>query len=191
MQVISWSDFLSSSSPLFEQASALCIGSFDGPHRGHYEIFKKVLSYSRENNTRAGIITFSKTITSIKKQNDYMGDISPLTARLGIFAELGFDFCILIDFSENFAHLEGEDFFKLLKEKLNLVYICEGQDFKCGYKGAFKKDEIFAWGRENSVQTEFIPLVMDEGERISSSKIRKMLKEHEEKKARLLLTALP
>ncbi len=194
MEIINWSEITKENFSLsrnFQNGSALCIGSFDGPHRGHYEIFKKVLSHSDNNSLKSIIVTFSRPVTGIKKQNDYLGDISTLDQRLSVFSSLGFDYCVLIDFSEAFAGLSGEEFFSILKNKLNIKYICEGLDFKCGHKGSFKMNEIILWGKKNGVETEFIQLVLEEGERISSSKIRKMLKEHKENEARSLLTALP
>ena len=191
METLSWEQLVNENVALFPEGTALCIGSFDGPHRGHYEIFKNVLSFSKENGKKSGVVTFARPLTGIKESSSYKGDISTLSDRLSVFQDLGFDFCVVIDFSESFSHLDGSEFFSILKKSLNLSYVCEGTDFRCGYKGSFSRTDIEEWCKNNSVSCDFIELVLDDGKRISSTRIRDFLSEHNEKKAKSLLTPLP
>lgn len=187
MKIISWEEILNGKTFFADSGSALTVGSFDGPHKGHYEIFKKVLAYSKEKGTTPVIVTFTRSLTGIKHADDYMGDISSLHKRLLIFEALGFKYCLLIDFSDDFAKLKGDEFFAILKNQLNMRYVCEGEDFSCGNKGSFNAELIKAWAEKNNVNPEFIELVKYNGKRISSSDIRTLLCEHQNKKAESLL----
>lgn len=191
MLVLNWQDlfkdgfsFGNAKSDVFSRGTALSVGSFDGPHRGHFAIFEKIIACA---SLSKGIVTFEKSLSSVKQGKDYKGDISSLDERLGVFRNLGFDFVLVINFDEDFRKIEGEEFFRILKDKLNMKYIVEGVDFRCGHKGAFSKPEIERFCNENGIGCLFIELVKDDGKRISSSLIRALLEKNLVKKADELL----
>ncbi len=187
MKVFSWNEILNSKNALFSQKSTISIGSFDGPHKGHFAIFNKIFDFSRKNGTLSGLITFEKPISSIKQGSNYKGDISTLQERLEIFKKLGFDFVLVVHFDENFKNLEGKDFFYILKDKLNLKCIVEGKDFRCGHNGSFDKTQIEAFCTQNNIDSFFVELVKQNGKRISSTMIRKLLAEKNIDEAQKLL----
>ena len=190
MLVIKWKDFLDSerSSDFYDKETAISIGSFDGPHKGHFAIFEKVLDFAKKNGTLSGLLTFEKPVSSIKQGENYNGDITSLDERLKIFEKLGFDFVIVCRFDESFSEIEGNEFFNILRDKLNLKFICEGEDFRCGKKGLYSKTEITSYCVENNIQFCFIPLISEDGKRISSTFIRDLLKNKFFDKARQLMT---
>ncbi len=189
MKIISWADFLLGNfkNDFINCGTALTIGSFDGPHRGHFAVFKEVLDFSKKNGTKSGIVTFEKPITALKEGKNYKGDISTLQERLKIFSDLGFDFALVIHFDSDFKNISGETFFSILKEKLNLKFVAEGKDFCCGKGGSFGKAEIESFCKKNKIKSQFIELVKEDGKRISSTMIRELLEKNELDEAKSLL----
>ena len=188
MKIITWADLLREEEHnFFEKGTTVSIGSFDGPHKGHFAIFNKILEFSHQNKTLSGLITFEKPVSSIKQGNSYKGDISTLEERLEIFKKVGFDFVLVIHFDEKFKQIEGNDFFRILKDKLNLKCIVEGEDFCCGHNGSFAKPQIQAFCVENNINSFFVELVKEDGKRISSTMIRELLAEKNIDKAERLL----
>ena len=188
MKIITWSDLLNEENKnLLGQETAVSVGSFDGPHKGHFAIFNKILDFSRRNGTLSGLVTFEKPVSSIKQGDDYKGDISTLEERLEIFRKLGFDFVLVIHFDEKFKQIEGRDFFRILKDKLNLKCVVEGADFCCGHNGSFAKSQIQTFCTENNISSFFIELVKEDGKRISSTMIRELLAEKKIDEAEKLL----
>lgn len=182
MKVFVWNEILNgaeyeSALNYFSKGTALTIGSFDGPHLGHLTLFKEVLRFSRQNNLLSGVISFKKPLPAFKHSDNYMGDISTLEERISVFEKLGFDFCVIIEFNEEFANIEGSAFFETLRDFMKMKFIAEGEDFKCGHRGAFGKNQIEAFCRDNNIDFSFLPLLKRNGERISSSKIRELLHE--------------
>lgn len=178
MKIITWPDLLKEENQsYFEKGSAVSVGSFDGPHRGHFAIFRQVLSFAEKNGILSGLVTFEKPLSSIKEGSGYKGDISTLQERLEIFEKLGFDFVLVIHFDEKIRQIEGKDFFSILKEKLSLKFIAEGEDFHCGHNGSFAKPQIQAFCAENKISSMFVPLVKENGKRISSTLIRNLISE--------------
>lgn len=182
MKVFVWNEILNgaeyeSALNYFSKGTALTIGSFDGPHLGHLTLFKEVLRFSRQNNLLSGVISFKKPLPAFKHSDNYMGDISTLEERISVFEKLGFDFCVIIEFNEEFANIEGSAFFETLRDFMKMKFIAEGEDFKCGHRGAFGKNQIEIFCRDNNIDFSFLPLLKRNGERISSSKIRELLHE--------------
>lgn len=188
MNVFTWSGLLTENNKeFFVSGSSVSVGSFDGPHKGHFLIFRQVLEDSKTNGTKSGIITFERPVSSIKQKENYKGDISTLDERLNIFESLGFDFTIVIHFDETFKQMEGNQFFLLLKEKINLKFIAEGEDFHCGKNGSFEKTQIQKFCTQNDIRSNFVPLLKENGKRISSTMIRNLIFEKNTKKAMELL----
>lgn len=182
MKVFVWNEILNgaeyeSALNYFSKGTALTIGSFDGPHLGHLTLFKEVLRFSRQNNLLSGVISFKKPLPAFKHSDNYLGDISTLEERISVFEKLGFDFCVIIEFNEEFANIEGSAFFENLHDFMKMKFIAEGEDFKCGHRGAFGKNQIETFCRDNNIDFSFLPLLKRNGERISSSKIRELLHE--------------
>ena len=121
-------------------------------------------------------------------------DIISLDEKLSLFERAGIAACILIDFSPAFAAKSGEDFIRSLLVNANMRYMAVGANFRCGSGGSFSAAEIktfvetFDGGGTEGGSTaaggsmagggavcEIVPPVMDDGEPVSSSRIRAAL----------------
>lgn len=177
MHIFSWNDIISRNfdTSFFEKGSSLSIGSFDGPHIGHKCLFNSLLNNAKKNNYLSGIITFIRPMPSVKHNSDYFGDISTLKQKTDFFEKIGIDFCVLIEFSDNFKKIDGIDFLKLLKSQFNMKFITEGKDFHFGFKGKDSIKEIEIYSNQNNIEFEFPNLLLQDEYRVSSSMIRKMI----------------
>lgn len=171
--VYTWEQVVTEKIPeeLCKNGTALTIGSFDGPHLGHDELFDAVLS-KKNVGLAPGIITFRRSTRSLKNPAEYPGDISTLSQRLEAFAEKGFAFAVVIDFSPEFCKIEGLDFLKILTENCRMKFLAEGKDFRCGYKGSCDMTFIEEKSNELGFSLGYVDSVMFEGERIGASRIR-------------------
>lgn len=183
MKVYKWGskdlqDF--SQSEFFTAGTGISVGSFDGLHLGHRFLLNELVGACSANSLAPGLITFSRPLPAYKHSDDYTGDISTLNQRLQLFEELGIAFVFVVDFTRDFSELKGVDFLNILQKNLNMKFIAEGIDFRCGYKGATDTQAIKYWAQQNNVEFSFVdPVYYTEAdgneERISSSYIRKMI----------------
>lgn len=176
MVVFDWSSITknkrSVSSPLGRiepsaEGTALCVGSFDGPHLGHKALFTLLVNEAKKRRILPGAITFKKPLGGLA--------ISTLQERLDCMEEYGIKSVYVVDFSADFARISGSDFFAILKERLNCRFVAEGEDFRCGRGGAFGKKEIEAFCAAHDIECAFQKQVKIAGERVSSSRIRELL----------------
>lgn len=172
IKIFTWQDLLNGEFPLewLKKGSALTVGSFDGMHKGHKALIDAVLE---QKNLLHGIITFRNSVKSVNE--NFEGNLDSFYQKIEFCKENGLDFVVIIDFSDDFSRIEGSDFVKSLIELCNMKFIAEGIDFKCGYKGAFAVNELKKSALENNFTFKLIDDVLFEGEKISSSRIRKSI----------------
>ncbi|MCF0242758.1 MAG: FAD synthetase family protein [Treponema sp.] len=181
MKIFNWNDL---SLEFFSKPSALTIGVFDGIHIGHAELLNKVLS-AKEKGFFSGVVTFSDSIFDMFKSGEV--PLQTLKERFLSLENMGFDFIILIDFTPQIAALSGTEFLDILRTKCNLSYLVEGEDFCFGAGGKTGMNEISEYCEKNKIKVSFVPPVLYEGKRVSSSMIRALLKDGEVNKARNLM----
>ncbi len=158
-----------------KKGTALTIGGFDGPHLGHRALFDAVLENAEAHRHVPGIVTFFRSPGTLKKGDQYPGDVSTLNLRLGRFAELGFEFAVLIDFSSDFSKIAGGVFFDILVKKVRMRYVAVGPDFRCGHRLDTGMAEISAIAHRDGFRFDSIRQVEIDGLRISSSAVRKAI----------------
>ncbi len=155
-----------------KRGTALTIGGFDGPHRGHQALFDAVLAEAREHDLCPGIVTFSRSPRAITGGGSYPGDVSTLALRLSRFQEIGFAFAVLIDFSAEFGRMSGSVFFDILVKTVRMRYVAVGHDFRCGHRLDTGVGEIDRLSREKGFRFDSIRQIELDGLRISSSSVR-------------------
>lgn len=155
------------------RGTALTIGGFDGPHRGHEALFDAVLNASKSQDLSPGIVTFTQSPGAVKNPNHYPGDVSTLDLRLTAFSNRGFKFAVLIDFSDNFGRMTGGVFFDILVKTVCMRYLAVGPDFRCGHRLDTGAAEISAYSRRDGFRFDSIRQIQENGIRISSSAVRK------------------
>ncbi|MBQ9206520.1 MAG: tRNA pseudouridine(55) synthase TruB [Treponema sp.] len=174
MHIYSWEQVAGGrfSAEFKEKGISLTIGSFDGSHLGHRSLFSAVLS-QKEQGLVPGVLTFTRSLRGYKNPTEYEGDVVSLSQKIDSLSEMGFAFAVVVDFSSEFGRIEGHDFLNLLVKNCGLKYLAEGSDFHCGYKGSCGMEEIKKIAAESGFSVDTIGSVIFEGERVSSSRIRK------------------
>lgn len=158
----------------FFKGSALAIGGFDGCHLGHKAIFNKIFS---QNELLKGVVTFVKPPRALKEGENFSGCICSFQQQIDFFQSIGLDFVLLIDFSLDFGRMKGETFLQFLYDFCKMRFLSVGTDFKCGYKLDTACEQISIFAQKHSIKTAFVETVFIEKNRVSSSLIRKAIKD--------------
>ena len=194
MKVFSWNelDSLSRFVRSSDKKSALTIGGFDGPHIGHKALLDAVLAKGRTDGFLTGVVTFRFTDEFISKKNErkkktdqtdrdnnnnFSGTISTSRLKTEVFDSLGFDFCLIIDFSEDFSKIKGIDFLKMLRESCSMQFLTVGSDFRCGYNLDTGVAEISDYAKQFGLEFFVCNQVLHDGMKVSSSTLRSFVRE--------------
>ncbi|MDR2194211.1 MAG: FAD synthetase family protein [Treponema sp.] len=181
MQTLTWDDMIRRGAE--HPASAMTIGVFDGVHRGHQVLIRKVT----EQGFCPVVVTFMRNPKQALAPHSYAGNIISLDEKLRIFERMGIQRTILIDFSGEFRHLKGREFIESLIYKGNLRFLVVGRNFRCGYRLDTDAQAVQHITAEHGVGSEIVEPLMSGGERISSSGIRAALREGDYAKAAAFL----
>jgi riboflavin kinase/FMN adenylyltransferase len=167
MRVIDWPETAAAPPP---RASALTIGVFDGIHRGHQALIRRITAKNAE--FISTLITFRKNPKEYLKKEEFRGDILNLNQKLKIFEQLSIDQVVLIDFSENFSKLGGKEFLGLVRDRLHPGFVAVGSNFRCGCQGDTSAVRLKALYHEAGIPVEVVVPVLDGARPVSSSRIR-------------------
>jgi riboflavin kinase / FMN adenylyltransferase len=155
-----------------ERAFVVAIGFFDGFHRGHRAIVREALKLRRAGE-RTAVLTFREHPSAFLRPGNEPPLIATLEERVNAFARAGIDEAYVIPFDATVASLTPAQFLdETLIGRLNARAMVVGANFRFGHKRA--GDVAFAQAhlRERGRDMVPVPNTMDDGERVSSTRIR-------------------
>ncbi len=169
-----------------DKPSAMTLGKFDGVHRGHQLLVKRL----QQECAKDGLCSIAFTF-DIPPKNLVDGSRVPLLLtkeeKSAVFAQTGVDYLIECPFTPQVRRMEPEDFVAWMVHDLNVNRFVIGDDFCFGRNrrgnGAFLQENEQQFG----YRTIIVPK-MKEGDRvISSSLVRQEIEKGDMVQANLLL----
>ena len=162
----------------FDKETVLTVGTFDGVHRGHQAIIKRLLESAQELGTRAVVVTFEPhpQIVLQKPDREPIRLLSSIEERLQLFAQFGIENVVIIPFSQEFSQISSEDFVReFLVSKIGMSKILIGYDHLFGKDRTGNESLLRTLGQELGFEVEKTDALLEGDETISSTKIRHAL----------------
>lgn len=160
---------------------ALTIGNFDGVHRGHQALVSRLVADARASGLTACVLTFEP------HPREFFAGANPAAApapariatlrdKLEALRTLGIDRVCVAHFNAALAAMPADDFArKVLFDGLQARRILIGDDFRFGTRRTGNFDSLAALARPRGIVVEAMSTVVEDGERISSSAVRRAL----------------
>ncbi len=171
--------------------SIITLGNFDGLHRGHQELIKMIIQRAKETASLSMVVTFRPHPLKILAPEKCPPLISIYEEKIELLEKLGIDVLVKIPFTHDFSAMEPHTFVKnVLCDLLGAKEIFVGFNYRFG-KG--RKGDIRMLkdlGKECGFLVREIEQVSLDGEVISSTLIRQLLKDGEVEHAAKLLGRL-
>lgn len=151
--------------------SAVALGFFDGLHLGHIEVIKQTLMKPE---LCSVVFTFNnKTMLPKFKERE---NIISYDLKLELLARIGIDYIFAPDFAD-LRDLSPEEFVdRILVEKLNAGFVACGYDFRFAKGGRADAAELARICVDRGIEACVVPAVMIDGEPISSTSIRELIR---------------
>jgi len=177
-----------SSLPTFKNA-VITIGSFDGVHQGHQTILRRIVELAKEQNGESIVITFHPHPRHIlfPDRKDFKL-ITTIDEKVQLLEQIGIDNVVVVPFSKEFASQSPEAYIEdFLLSKFSPKIIVIGYDHRFGKNRV--GDVAYLQRYESLANFETLVIEKQEVETIvvSSTKIRKALKQGDVGTARQLL----
>jgi len=166
------------------------VGFFDGLHAGHRFLLEELKSIAKTQHLKSVVVTFANHPRKVLNPDFKPELLNTLTEKIHQLESTGIDGCIVLDFSLHLAGLSAYEFLKtILKDQFNVQTLLVGHDHRFGHNRTDGFPEYKKYGEAlgmNVIQCSQFNTDVDS--QISSSEIRKALREGEIELANRLLT---
>jgi riboflavin kinase/FMN adenylyltransferase len=156
--------------------SVVTIGVFDGVHRGHQHVVGRAVEVAAELGQPVVLITFDPHPDEVIRPGSHPPFLCAARRCADLLAGLGVDAVCVLPFTREFSELGPEEFVRVvLVDRLHAVRVVVGEDFRFGYRAAGDVALLVQLGEKYDFTAEGVPLLADDGVRISSTGIREQL----------------
>lgn len=174
--------------PAGASRTCLAIGNFDGLHLGHQQILRRVLERARRDDCFAAVLTFYPHPTKVLRPAEAPPLLMNLDQRLAAIAAMGIDAALVIRFDAEFAKISPEEFARrYVAETMRARFVAVGANFRFGHRQAGDANALAELGRGSGFEVESIAPVVVDGVIVSSTAIRKCVREGQVEEATRML----
>jgi riboflavin kinase/FMN adenylyltransferase len=154
----------------------LTLGTFDGVHKGHQKILKKLISEAKKSNLKSVVLTFFPHPRIVLNPGSTLKLINTIGERSELIQNSGVDILIIHPFDKTFSELSPENFVKkILVDKLKIKKILIGYDHKFGKNRTAGIEDLKKFGLKYNFDVIEISAEEQNNVTISSTKIRKSI----------------
>jgi riboflavin kinase / FMN adenylyltransferase len=155
---------------------AITIGNFDGVHRGHQEILRRVREKAREEGWKSAVLTFDPHPGKVLAPASAPRLLTTVEQRARLITQQGIEEILILPFNSAVSELSPEDFVReILADKLKVRAVLVGANFHFGKRAAGDAAMLEELGDPFSFETEIIQPVVCRGRVVSSSEIRRLI----------------
>ncbi|MGE4232212.1 MAG: bifunctional riboflavin kinase/FAD synthetase [Bacteriovoracia bacterium] len=170
-------------------SSVITIGNFDGVHIGHRRILQYLLEQAKKENQLACVYTFKPHPRFALRKISEIELITSYDERARLISKLGVDCLIEEPFNFEFSQIDSKTFFSdILLGKLSATSVVVGHDFAFGKNRDGNLGSLARFCKESNIRLKIFEAQKNEnGEIISSSVIRQMIRQGKVKDANQFL----
>lgn len=170
----------------------LTLGNFDGVHRGHQEILRRLVDAARAIDGQAVALTFHPHPVAVLAPERAPRLITDWRSRIERIAACGVDAIIVQHFTPAFAAITADAFVRrLLVEGLGVRAVVVGHRVSFGHNRAGDAHTLRQFGQAYGFGVEVVGPVEVDGMLVSSSTIRHAITNGDLDRARVLLGCIP
>ena len=166
----------------------LSVGNFDGVHRAHAHVLGEIVTRARAMGGHAVAVTFEPHPIRILRPDHDLKLITPAAEKIRLLESTGVDAILLLPFTRDLSLMTPHEFaHDILKKRLHAVEVHEGYNFHFGHQASGNIRTLRELGREMGFDVHDYPEMRLRGETVSSSHIRKLIREGRVNRSRHLL----
>lgn len=158
------------------RAVVVTLGVFDGVHRGHQHIFRKVVQRALMIGGTPVVYTFDPHPAKILAPDTCPPMINTLRQKIGLIRESGIGRVVVQKFTKSFSRRTPEDFFKkTIVQSLRAKEIFVGYDFTFGIHRSGTIERLEALAHEAGIRVTIVEAFFWKETLVSSTQVRRLL----------------
>jgi riboflavin kinase/FMN adenylyltransferase len=171
---------------------AVALGSFDGVHLGHRAVIGAAVATAEQRGLKSAVITFHPPPIAVLRPQVQLVQLSALSRRAALIAELGADELVIVRFDREFAALDADAFAaRVLAGALGARHVSVGANFHYGQGARGNPEKLGEEGARLGFDVHVEPLLEVDGAPVSSSRVRELIATGAVEKAGALLGRPP
>jgi riboflavin kinase/FMN adenylyltransferase len=168
--------------------TVLSVGNFDGVHKAHQAVLKKVVERARQLGTKAMAVTFLPHPTRVLRPDIAPKLITLLPEKLALLERTGLDAVLVLPFTRDLSLTPPRDFaLQILGQALTAKEVHEGSNFHFGHKAEGNVEKLKGFGKSAGFDVVIYPDMRIGRYMVASSRVRDVLREGYVNRARHLL----
>ena len=135
------------------------IGVFDGVHRGHRSILERAVDAAHERGALSVVVTFDPHPAKVVGR-PVPATLTDMHRRVQLFADVGVDRVFVLPFTREISEWAPEEFVqRLLVDRLHVVHIVVGENFRFGHKQAGDVELLRRMGADYGFTVDAVSLL--------------------------------
>jgi riboflavin kinase/FMN adenylyltransferase len=171
------------------RGAVIALGNFDGFHLGHQAVAGEAIAWAKAEGRPSIIATFDPHPVTFFKPDLAPFKLTTLEQRQELYLAAGATAMLVFHFDADLAGTSAEDFIQsILVNRFGAHGVVTGGDFTFGKGAKGNIDLLRTLGAELGLQSRVVEAVAENGEVVSSSRIRTALRDGDPQLAARLLT---
>ncbi|MBV1818569.1 bifunctional riboflavin kinase/FAD synthetase [Anaerosalibacter bizertensis] len=165
-------------------ATAVALGNFDGLHIGHQQLIKTMVHEGKKKELKTSVLLFTTHTKNVINKDKKPNMLTSNNQKIELLESIGVEMIYSMNFNEDIMRLSPKQFVEdILIDKLHVKLVVVGFNYRFGYKAKGDSNYLKELGKELGFEVIVVEPVYGEEEVISSTLIRKLLREGNIKKA--------
>jgi riboflavin kinase/FMN adenylyltransferase len=162
--------------PTEVRGGAVSIGNFDGVHRGHAAIVRRLLERAAEVGGPAVVFTFDPHPVRLLRPDQCPPPLTWTERKAELLAALGVDWVVAYPTDETLLNLSAQEFFdQIVRGALAARAVVEGPNFYFGHNREGTIERLRELTTAAGIRLDIVPPVEFDGEIVSSSRVRALI----------------
>lgn len=159
------------------QNPVIALGTFDGVHLGHQQLIRSAVAEARQSQGTSIVLTFDHIPREILKKNSRGVLLTTTTEKISLIKKLGVQVVVALKFNKRLAGMGPQDFVQdILVKKLGVHSLWVGENYRFGAGQTGSIETLKFFGKQWDYEVKVLPTIYQYGQKVSSSKIRELLR---------------
>jgi riboflavin kinase/FMN adenylyltransferase len=138
-------------------------------------LIQRLIDEARARDLGTGVVTFHPHPVTVVRPDVSFSYLESLEHRVELIRALGVDFVSVLQFTSELQQVSALDFVRLLVEEAQMRLLVVGEDFHLGRGREGDTTRLAEFGRDLGFEVIALPLLQNDNDRVSSTRVRNAL----------------
>ncbi|OPX25182.1 MAG: riboflavin biosynthesis protein RibF [Candidatus Latescibacteria bacterium 4484_107] len=154
------------------------VGTYDGVHLGHQEILREVRRKTKVRNGTSVVLTFEPHPQTVVAPESAPFLLTTKTERIALLEKKGIDETLFLPFDAEMARLDAGEFVrKILVDGIGAEAVVLGTNHAFGRGRSGNVRSLKRFGEQFGFEVDAVPSLIVDGAPVSSTRIRRLIRE--------------